>query len=217
LRQHWQSLFNAWLFLNLAGWMAWELRGKWVAGQLGYVDVAFVAQYAVFLGMILLRRPHRQVHGRVWHQLVALVAFFSGLCLVPLTSPAPALAVQGGIALTILAHGLGLGALFSLGRSFGILIALRAVKTGGLYGIVRHPMYLSDILLRVAYLVGHPGAYAATVVVASTICYGYRAVLEERFLQQQPEVGPGDWRGQLLPLRPGERPAHRRHPATLCC
>ena len=41
---------------------------------------------------------------------------------------------------------LGIACLLNLGKSFGILIAYRELKDNGLYGIVRHPMYVGLIL-----------------------------------------------------------------------
>jgi protein-S-isoprenylcysteine O-methyltransferase Ste14 len=82
---------------------------------------------------------------------------------------------------------LGAVCLLNLGRSFGILIALREVKTGGLYSVVRHPMYGTDILLRIGFLVSHLNWRTAAVFVLSTACYVYRAFLEERFLSQGAE------------------------------
>ena len=80
-----------------------------------------------------------------------------------------------------------LSALLNLGRSFGILIAYREVKSRGLYGIIRHPMYATDILLRIGFTINHCTPFTVIAFIASTGCYVYRAILEERFLIQQPE------------------------------
>jgi protein-S-isoprenylcysteine O-methyltransferase Ste14 len=82
---------------------------------------------------------------------------------------------------------LGVVTLLNLGRSFGILIAFREVKSRGLYGIIRHPMYATDILLRMGFLINHFNLFILIVFIASTVCYVYRAILEERFLIYQPE------------------------------
>lgn len=90
-------------------------------------------------------------------------------------------------ALIVASNVIGLVTMFNLGRSFGIMIALRKVKTGGLYRVVRHPMYAGDILLRTGYVVSHFSPFTAVLLAASTAAYVYRAVLEERFLSQDPE------------------------------
>ena len=77
----------------------------------------------------------------------------------------------------------GVGQL-ELGRSFGILIALRTVKTNGLYSLVRHPMYGTDILLRIGFVVGHFNLFTIFLFVISTGAYIARAMLEEQFLLQ---------------------------------
>jgi protein-S-isoprenylcysteine O-methyltransferase Ste14 len=85
------------------------------------------------------------------------------------------------------ANVLGVATLLNLGRSFGILIAFRELKSYGLYGRVRHPMYATDILLRIGFLINHFNLFTVLVFIISTGCYVYRAILEERFLSQQPE------------------------------
>ena len=87
----------------------------------------------------------------------------------------------------VLAMGLGILSFLSLGRSFGILIALREVKTGGLYKFIRHPMYFTDILWRGGMVLKNPCMLNLLIFVVSSACYIYRAALEERFLGLQPE------------------------------
>jgi protein-S-isoprenylcysteine O-methyltransferase Ste14 len=100
-------------------------------------------------------------------------------------------------ALLLIANLLGLVTLFNLGTSFGILIACRQVKTGGLYRYLRHPMYATDILLRIGYLIGHRTLLTVSLFVLSTACYVWRAILEERFLAAQ---GPA-YRAYLARVR----------------
>jgi protein-S-isoprenylcysteine O-methyltransferase Ste14 len=81
---------------------------------------------------------------------------------------------------------LGVATLLNLGRSFGILIAFRGLKSDGLYRMVRHPMYATDILLRIGFLINHTNLFTVIVFIISTGCYVYRAILEERFLIRTP-------------------------------
>ena len=98
--------------------------------------------------------------------------------------PAAILVSQG---LLVVSSILGIVTLFNLGTSFGILIACRTVRTGGLYRFVRHPMYAADILLRIGYITSHCTWLTSSLFVLSTACYVWRAILEERFLAQQCE------------------------------
>jgi protein-S-isoprenylcysteine O-methyltransferase Ste14 len=121
------------------------------------------------------------------HQGVAVAAYFSGLAFIGQSSTAGQSAQAASNAVTVVACILGLLSLLNLGRSFGVLIAARKVRTRGLYAVVRHPMYLSDILFRIGFVVSHVTWVTVALLVASSACYIYRAILEERFLAQQDE------------------------------
>ena len=187
LKNHWQMFVNVYLFINIAAWVVWRIHKTWIAGNLGYVEIAFAVQNVVFLAVILMRRPHQAIDGNFFNQTIAVVAFFSGLAFMGQrpTGGQTALMLSKGI--VICAHVLGALCLATLGRSFGILIALRKVQSGGIYRMVRHPMYAADILLRVGYLVSHLHWLTSVLFVLSSACYVYRAILEERFLSRTPE------------------------------
>jgi len=186
-KTHWQMLLNVYLFINIGGWVAWRTYETWARGAMGYVEAAFTIQSVIFLVLIMSRRPHRAVDRNVFHQAIALVAFFSGLAFLGQTSTGGAGVQTASRAVILVAHVLGALCLLNLGRSFGILIALRDIKTQGVYGLVRHPMYVTDILLRVGFIISHLNWLTSTLVVISSACYVYRAILEENFLAQQPE------------------------------
>ncbi len=195
LKKHWQLLLDVYLFANLAGWLVWDAHKSWAEGRLGLIEISFMVHNALWIGMVLVRRQHLAVDRNVFHQAVALAAFYSGL-LMPIAgqkgSPL-ALDVSGWFILGALV--LSVATIFNLGRSFGILIAVRRVRTSGLYRIVRHPMYVTDLLIRVGYLISHCTPLNLGIVAATALCYGYRAVLEERFLSQWPEYR--EYRGKV--------------------
>ena len=184
LRRHQSLIVNVFLVIALGRHSAVKAWEAWQADTFDFVEVAFAVHNAVLLTMILARRQHQSIDRRVFPQIVALVAFFSGLAFIKHPTEEWARLSQG---ITIAAWILGTVSLLNLGRSFGILIAVRQVKTGGLYRLVRHPMYLTDILWRVGYLAGNLCWRNAAIFVASTACYVYRAMLEERFLLQLDE------------------------------
>ncbi|MHC4388963.1 MAG: methyltransferase family protein [Planctomycetota bacterium] len=66
-----------------------------------------------------------------------------------------------------------------LGRSYDFLPALRHVKTGYTYQIVRHPMYLSSILIKLGYVLKNPSIYNAFLLLIITLLYDRRAKYEE--------------------------------------
>jgi protein-S-isoprenylcysteine O-methyltransferase Ste14 len=161
-------------------WQFSWFDGDWMISAL---DISFRTQNTIMALMILFRSYHREVHKNCLHQLVALAAFFSGAMM-----PGIGDGLKGiGASVAITANLIGIASLFSLNRSFGILIARREIKTKGLYSIVRHPMYNSDILLRVGYVIGYFSWLNLGLVMISSALYVLRARLEEGFLVKTPE------------------------------
>jgi protein-S-isoprenylcysteine O-methyltransferase Ste14 len=75
-------------------------------------------------------------------------------------------------------------AMATLGRSFSLTPQARALTTGGLYRVVRHPLYLGETLnvIGLTIVVGSVAVVAALVVVVA--CQVVRATLEERLLRR---------------------------------
>jgi protein-S-isoprenylcysteine O-methyltransferase Ste14 len=179
-------LINWYLFLNIIGFCLWQGYAIYQKGALHFNEISFILQNLVLAAVVLIRKDHIAIDRNIKNQLIAVIAFFSGMAFMgqPASSNHQLVLVSDSV--IFCANILGLVTLLNLGKSFGILIALRKVKTRGLYGLVRHPMYATDILLRIGFLVSHLNPFTGLVFVLSTACYVYRAVLEERFLSQDP-------------------------------
>ncbi|MHC4199143.1 MAG: methyltransferase family protein [Planctomycetota bacterium] len=187
LRAYGQTVVNV-LVSGVIGCAAvYRAHGAWLAEEFDLVEALFFSHCLVLVVVIIVRRQHVSMERGVFPQVVALVAFFSSLAFdkepkapcdwMPMA--AEIIAVAGIV--------LGMAVLLNLGRSFGIMIAVRSVKTRGVYGVVRHPMYVTDTILRTSFVLVNPSAYNLLLYVAATACYVYRAILEERFLSQLPE------------------------------
>ena len=181
-----QLAFNVFLFAIFGAVAAHETYVVWREGRLDFVEVSFAVQNAIMVALVLLRRPHRAVERDPFRQAIAIAAFLSGALFMgePATSSEGARLASKIVVLA--SNVLGLLTLLNLGRSFGILIALRKVETRFLYSVVRHPMYGTDILLRIGFLVSHLSPFTAALFVLSTGCYVLRALSEERFLSSDP-------------------------------
>ncbi len=186
LQSNGQRLINIYLFISFTGWCGYQTYKTYCEGRLDFIEISFAVQNIILVSLFLIRKDHKRINKSPFDQTIALIAFFSGAAF--LGQPVSGGTVTGiiAIALILTANCLGMATLLNLGRSFGILIAQREIKTGGLYSVVRHPMYFTDILLRLGYVIYHCNAFTITVFAASTACYVYRAILEERFLSIDP-------------------------------
>ena len=182
-----QNITDVALFLVFFIWCIVQGYNKWAEGKLDFIELSFTLQNLVSGFLFLIRTKHRFFNENVYDQSVAALAFFSAAAFMgqPETASGPILMLARAIIFA--SNVLGLVTLFNLGRSFGVFMAFREVRTTGLYSIVRHPMYLTDVLLRVGYLISHFTAFVFAAFIFSSACYVYRAVLEERFLLNRPE------------------------------
>jgi protein-S-isoprenylcysteine O-methyltransferase Ste14 len=80
-----------------------------------------------------------------------------------------------------------IAAVLSLNRSMGLLPAHREVKTGGVYGIVRHPLYAGYAILLIGYLMNNWSVYNAAVIVGGTAFQILRIRYEEQLLCGYPD------------------------------
>jgi len=186
ISRHGQRLMNIYLFASFTAWCVFQTFKTYREGRLDYIEISFAVQNIIMVSLFLVRKNHRAINTNIFDQCIALIAFCSGAAFIG--QPVSGGTTIGIIAVTVIiaANILGAVTLINLGRSFGILIALREVKTSGLYSVVRHPMYFTDILLRVGYVIYHFNLFTVSVFTASTLCYLYRALLEEKFLSQDP-------------------------------
>ena len=72
----------------------------------------------------------------------------------------------------------------SLNRSAGIVPANRGIKTGGLYKVVRHPIYLGSMILYIGYSLLNPSFYNMCILLAGMCLQIARIYREEKVLIQ---------------------------------
>jgi protein-S-isoprenylcysteine O-methyltransferase Ste14 len=102
-----------------------------------------------------------------------------------LVRPASVAALAPELA-TVLLSGVGLSVVIagklSLGRSFGLMPANRGVVSGGLYRLVRHPIYLGYLITHSGFVAANPTLWNVLMLVGSDIALMWRAVCEEQTL-----------------------------------
>ena len=87
-----------------------------------------------------------------------------------------------GAALQALGVALMITALGSLSRSFGIVPANRGIRSSGLYGYVRHPLYAAELVFFLGFALSNPSARNIALVAIEVGIQALRARREERFL-----------------------------------
>ena len=138
---------------------------------------------AIGLWAILVRKDVVQFQTRLGPQCVAVVAFFSGMFFIK--EPAhDGIICHFGYWLIVAAVVQTSIALLNLCPSFGVLIARREIRSSGLYGMCRHPMYASELVKRLGFILLNPCGWNIGFALVTGALYVWRANVEEAFLQQ---------------------------------
>ncbi|WP_395394263.1 isoprenylcysteine carboxylmethyltransferase family protein [Novosphingobium sp. BL-8A] len=145
--------------------------------------LVFLIAELLGVALILLQRP-----GDVATGLKTVLLGFGGTGAALLVVPngvqlAPDIVsttlIVGGVALSIIAK-------LSLRRSFGLVAANRGVKSGGLYRLVRHPMYMAYIVNHVGYLLLYLSPWNVAIYALTWILLWMRTDEEEKVLRIDP-------------------------------
>jgi protein-S-isoprenylcysteine O-methyltransferase Ste14 len=132
----------------------------------------------------LFRPAPRQANTSLYDWSVALAGTF----ILLLLRPAPQVHDHPAIiALQLVGMSVSLAALFSLNKSFGLVAANRGVKRGGLYGVVRHPIYAGYFISFAAYVTQNATVGNATLYAVFVCIELLRVAAEERVLSGDPE------------------------------
>jgi protein-S-isoprenylcysteine O-methyltransferase Ste14 len=178
--------FNAWFVLAgrvLDCWM-YGHAGLFWALSLSAIIGAFSAIFISYAACLLLTAAPAaaRLHTALPNMLAILGTF--GVYLLSFLSPAVERPLGVYFPLALLAAGslIVLFALCCLGGSFAVTPQARTLRAGGPYRLVRHPMYVGNMLslLGLGLLIGTPEAMLVAVAVAG-LQIG-RASYEERLL-----------------------------------
>jgi protein-S-isoprenylcysteine O-methyltransferase Ste14 len=116
------------------------------------------------------------------HWIVALITSFSGFFFFRIDTNENSLLSLTADALIVFAVFIGIVTALVLGRSYDFLPALRYVKTKFVYQFVRHPMYLSSIIIKLGYVLKNPSIYNILLSAVIIVLYDRRARYEEEIM-----------------------------------
>ncbi len=164
-------LASAWLFFAILHIQAFNATGM-------FSYLIFCATESLIALLYLLRSNPVSVSSDPGDWAVAVAGTFSPFLFLPSPSgvwpQATVLIVAGAL--------LQLGGMCSLNRSLGLVPALRVLKTGGLYRVVRHPLYSSYLLTFTGYLLVNSSLRNLLVYIGSIVLLAIRIQREEAHL-----------------------------------
>ncbi len=135
--------------------------------------------FYTLLAFLFLRRKPAKRAAPWWQTVIALVSVFWPAAVL---RPAPE-GVWVGNVLQAVALGFLLAATLSLGRSFGIAPADRGLRTEGMYRFVRHPLYASETLFYIGYLLANLSWTNVFGLVGAVVVFIMRIRWEEQLIE----------------------------------
>lgn len=174
---HWPAnlcMALLWIQFVLSSFAGWQQRGSVLSLGLLLVNTLLVC-------LFFTRRESAEISRRPgdWVAAVGTVGMSMALRAHPIAS-----STLTTISLAIQLIGIAgiLHALSSLGRSFGIIPANREVQSAGAYQIVRHPLYATEMIFYLGFLIGNFSLFNLSAVSAILLGQIWRAVSEEKLL-----------------------------------
>jgi protein-S-isoprenylcysteine O-methyltransferase Ste14 len=166
-------LASLWSTFALAQVSAWRNDGDWTY-------LVFCAAETLGAMLFLLRTAPLAISSHAGDWLAGMGGTFG----VFLFEPTGWGVLPAASLLVTLACLLQIGGLLSLNRSFGLVAARREIKTGGLYRMVRHPLYASYLLSFTGYALSNSSWRNLAVAGGVTLLLLVRLLREEHLLRQ---------------------------------
>jgi protein-S-isoprenylcysteine O-methyltransferase Ste14 len=169
------------------------------------VTIVFLA-----LVVILFAVRRRGIHGQraTWREgLVALLGTFllNVVAYLPVDATAETGTLLASSAIVVIGTLFTIWSLATLGRCFGLLPEVRGLVLRGPYRLVRHPVYLGELIASLGILVAKPHPLIAATLTAFVVLQYWRTVYEERALAAAyPSEYPA-YRARVPRLVPGWR------------
>ncbi|MBU2587910.1 MAG: isoprenylcysteine carboxylmethyltransferase family protein [Alphaproteobacteria bacterium] len=142
-------------------------------------NLFFLVSEGIVALFVLFRRATENISIKPFDWAVGVIGTMLPMLISPSGNGWPI-----GVVFLIAGLGISLGAKISLRRSFGVVAANRGVKCDGLYGAVRHPMYLGYFLTYAGVLMLNPSVFNAALLTLWAACQIARIIAEERVLLQ---------------------------------
>ena len=144
---------------------------------------SILAVNALFLGLFLSRRPAESETPRLSLWLLSV----TGTALPLLLRPTDGAGFVGvGVVVQITGVVMVAAGLLSLRRSFAVVPGNRGIRDGGLYRVVRHPIYISELIALLGAVLVSPTLTNWSIWLCECGLQFARARAEEDFLAADP-------------------------------
>ncbi len=168
--------------LALYTWLVFRLWPASLSASNWYPLLILLSEGLVVF-LLVIRRPTDRISTKSRDWLLAAMGTFVVLLIdqggTPINGPLGAALMMFGLAIHV-------GAKLSLFRSFGLVAANRGVKVGGLYRLVRHPMYVGYILSHIGFLLVAPSYWNLGIYLVAWSLLIARIYAEESVLSEDP-------------------------------
>jgi protein-S-isoprenylcysteine O-methyltransferase Ste14/uncharacterized membrane protein (UPF0127 family) len=144
-----------------------------------------VIHNTLLMFFFLLRRKSLMVSSRALDWVIPVLTLCGALMLRP-TDSVPQFRATASAWLQCCGVSGIIFSLLSLGKSFGIVTANRKIVCAGAYRIVRHPLYISEIVFYSGFVTGNPSLQNVILILLILAGQLYRSVSEETLLAIDP-------------------------------
>lgn len=135
--------------------------------------------------LTVVRRPAATVDRSLRARILTAVSTLGP----PLLAPGAVAMAPESLTVALSCAGLSIviAGKITLGRSFALLPANRGIVSTGMYGIVRHPIYMGYLITHGAFLMAYPTLWNVVALLAADTALLARAVREEKTLARDPK------------------------------
>jgi protein-S-isoprenylcysteine O-methyltransferase Ste14 len=189
----------------------WGLRQRPAPTSLN--EEAFFVQEVltiIFLGLVvvlfIIRRRGLSSQHAGWREgLVALTGTFllNVVAYIPVEQATSTALLLASSVMVMLGTIFSIWSVVTLGRNFGILPEARGLVCSGPYGLVRHPIYLGEIVSGFGVILVRPSPVISAIFIVFVALQYWRTVFEERALTEAFPAQYPTYRGRVPRLVPG--------------
>jgi protein-S-isoprenylcysteine O-methyltransferase Ste14 len=150
--------------------------------------VALLVQGLLFIGTMVIRKTPVRISTNLWFWLLTFVETYWVILVFAVLRPGrPIAPYWASGSLATLGAVVMIWARLSLGRSIGLVPALRSLVTNGPYGYVRHPIYSGACLVFAANMLSSYSPLNVTILALGIFWFILKSLAEESFLRTDPE------------------------------